>query len=82
LRSAARSASSSAHSRCWCGAIATDVPEFGAPDYAGAIRDAGTAEIYALGAGFYVALVKNKQFEAATEFAEWFFETFDLDLES
>lgn len=39
-------------------------------------------EVYASGAAFYVVLVKNGHGEAATEFAEWFLETFDLDLET
>lgn len=40
------------------------------------------AEVYATAAGFYVALVKNRYYDEADEFAEWFLETFDLDLES
>lgn len=39
-------------------------------------------EIYAQAAALYVALVKNGYTEEATEFAEWFLETFDIDLES
>jgi len=40
------------------------------------------AEVYSVGAAFYVALVKNGYPDEATEFAEWFLETFDLDLET
>ena len=54
--------------------------EFDAPELG--IRDLGTAEIYAQGAAFYVVLVKNRRINESTEFAEWFLDTFDLDLES
>lgn len=40
------------------------------------------AEVYAQAAALYVALVKNGYFDEAAEFAEWFLETFDLDLEN
>jgi hypothetical protein len=40
------------------------------------------AEVYTQAAAFYVALVKNRYFDESTEFAEWFLETFDLDLET
>lgn len=33
-------------------------------------------------AAFYVALLKADLFDEATEFAEWYLETFDHDLES
>lgn len=33
-------------------------------------------------AAFYYVLLKNGYGEEATEFAEWFLDTFDLDLES
>lgn len=39
-------------------------------------------EVYVNAAAFYVALVKNGFAEEASEFAEWFLETFDLDLET
>lgn len=39
-------------------------------------------EVYAQAAAFYVALTKNGHLDEATEFAEWFLETFDLDLET
>jgi hypothetical protein len=40
------------------------------------------ADIYATAAALYVSLVKNGYTEEATEFAEWFLDTFDLDLET
>lgn len=44
--------------------------------------ETSVSEVYAVGAGFYVALVKNGYADEATEFAEWFLDTFDLDLET
>lgn len=41
-----------------------------------------SAEVYATAAGFYVALLKNRYFDEAADFAEWFLDEFDLDLES
>ena len=41
-----------------------------------------TYEVYAQGSAFYVALVKSGYGAEATEFAEWFLETFDIDLET
>lgn len=38
-------------------------------------------DVYAQGAAFYVSLLKNRYFSEADEFAEWFLESFDLDLE-
>jgi len=40
------------------------------------------AEIYSMGAAFYVALLKNGKYDEAAEFAEWFIDTFDIDLET
>lgn len=40
------------------------------------------ADVYATAAGFYTALLKSGYGDEASEFAEWFLETFDLDLES
>lgn len=40
------------------------------------------AEVYSTAAAFYVVLLKNRYFDEASEFAEWFLDTFDLDLES
>lgn len=37
--------------------------------------------IYAEAAAFYTACLKAGYGDEATEFAEWFLETFDLDLE-
>lgn len=39
-------------------------------------------EIHGLAAGFYAALLKHRYFDEATEFAEWYLDTFDHDLES
>lgn len=39
-------------------------------------------EVYTQAAALYVAMVKNGYGEEATEFAEWFLEHFDLDLET
>lgn len=39
------------------------------------------AEVYGSAAGFYVALLRNGYLEEATEFAEWFLDAFDKDLE-
>jgi hypothetical protein len=38
--------------------------------------------VYAEGAAFYVALLKYGYYNVATEFAEWFLDTFELDLET
>lgn len=38
-------------------------------------------DVYAQGAAFYVALLKNRYFEEADEFAQWFMESFDIELE-
>lgn len=43
---------------------------------------AGQGEVYASAAALYVALLKNGFLDEAYEFAEWFLETFDLDLET
>lgn len=40
------------------------------------------AEIYTTGAAFYVVLIKNRKFDEAQEFAEWFLDNFEIDLES
>lgn len=47
-------------------------------------RDEPTSrfEVHGLAAGFYVALLKHGYFDEATEFAEWYLDTFDHDLES
>lgn len=42
----------------------------------------GLGEVYTLAAAFYVALLKGGYFDEASEFAEWFLETFDIDLET
>lgn len=39
-------------------------------------------DVYAQGAAFYTSLLKSRLFDEADEFAEWFLETFDLDLEN
>lgn len=39
-------------------------------------------EVYVNAAAFYVSLVKNGYGDEAAEFAEWFLDTFDLDLET
>jgi len=39
-------------------------------------------EVYAQAAALYVAMLKNGYTEEAAEFAEWFLETFELDLET
>lgn len=39
-------------------------------------------EVYVDAAALYVALLKNGYLEEASEFADWFLETFDLDLET
>lgn len=41
-----------------------------------------SAEIYTTAAGFYVACLKNRYFDEAQEFAEWFLDAFDIDLEN
>lgn len=43
---------------------------------------AAPPDVYAQGAAFYAALLKSSLFAEADEFAEWFLESFDLDLES
>lgn len=40
------------------------------------------AEVYTQAAAFYVACLRAGFFDEATEFAEWFLENFDLDLET
>lgn len=39
------------------------------------------AEIHATAASFVYVLLKNSYLDEAQEFAEWFLETFDIDLE-
>lgn len=39
-------------------------------------------EVYAQAAALYVAMTKNGYLEEAADFAEWFLENFDLDLET
>lgn len=39
-------------------------------------------EIHASAAAFYVALLKNGRLDEAAEFAEWYLDAFDHDLES
>ena len=41
-----------------------------------------SAEIYTTAAGVYVACLKNRYFDEAAEFAEWFLDAFDIDLEN
>lgn len=38
-------------------------------------------EVHAHAAALYVSLLKNGYHDEATEFAEWYLETFDHDLE-
>lgn len=38
-------------------------------------------EIHASAAALYVALLRNRYLDEAQEFAEWWLETFDYDLE-
>jgi hypothetical protein len=38
-------------------------------------------EVHASAAALYVALLKNGYLDEATEFAEWYLDTFDHDLE-
>jgi len=40
------------------------------------------AEVYTLAAAFYVGCLRAGFYDEATEFAEWFLDTFDLDLET
>jgi len=44
--------------------------------------ESGSLEVYAQGSAFYVVLVKNGYGQEAGEFAEWFLDTFDIDLET
>lgn len=53
-----------------------EADELGAPAHRRAF------DVQAQGAAFYVALIKGAYLDEATEFAEWFLETFDHDLES
>jgi len=46
------------------------------------LPNAATFDVQAQGAAFYVACLKAGLIDEATEFAEWFLETFDHDLES
>lgn len=39
-------------------------------------------EVYTAAAAFYVTCLKNGYPEEATEFAEWFLDEFDIDLET
>lgn len=39
-------------------------------------------ELYAQAAALYVAMLKAGYLNEAAEFAEWFLDTFDLDLET
>lgn len=41
----------------------------------------GSIAVYGQAAALYVALIKAGHLDEATEFAEWFLETFDIDLE-
>lgn len=41
----------------------------------------GALEVYTHAAALYVAMLKNGFFDEATEFAEWFMDAFDYDLE-
>lgn len=46
-------------------------------------QDARTGiSVYAAAAAFYVACLKAGHIDEAQEFAEWFLESFDIDLES
>lgn len=40
------------------------------------------ADVYGSAAALFVVLTKAGHLEEAAEFAEWFLETFDIDLES
>lgn len=39
-------------------------------------------EVQVEAAAFYVACIKNGYLDEAAEFAEWFLDTFDIDLET
>lgn len=39
-------------------------------------------DVYAQGAAFYVVLLKAGYYDEAADFAEWFIDTFDIDLET
>jgi hypothetical protein len=45
------------------------------------LREPRKADIYVQAAAFYVACLKAGFSDEATEFQEWFLETFDIDLE-
>jgi len=45
------------------------------------IREPRKAAVYVEAAAFYVACLRAGFIEEATEFQEWFLETFDIDLE-
>jgi len=45
------------------------------------IREPRKAAVYVEAAAFYVACLRAGFGEEATEFQEWFLETFDIDLE-
>jgi hypothetical protein len=51
-------------------------------DASGARGPDANAHVYAEGAAFYVVLIKAGYYDEAAEFAEWFLDTFDLDLET
>lgn len=40
------------------------------------------ADVYVHAAALYVAMLKNGYFDEAAEFAEWFLDAFDYDLET
>lgn len=42
----------------------------------------GQLEVYTQASAFYVACLKNGYPDEGTEFAEWFLDTFDIDLET
>lgn len=50
-------------------------------DYDADPRDPQTLQIYTEAAAFYVVCLKAGYIDEAQEFAEWFLETFDIDLE-
>jgi hypothetical protein len=46
------------------------------------VREPEKLAVYTQASAFYVACLKAGFSDEATEFAEWFLDTFDIDLES
>jgi len=51
-------------------------------DFSGGPAHPRYFDLQAQAAAFYVALLKGGWFDEATEFAEWYLDTFDHDLET